>query len=79
MTDHELIANLHRRMDTQDKMLLEIRDQMNRHLAESEASKQSLDELVTIWKGSKLLIPLMAGICAAAWSFIVWAKQHVTL
>lgn len=77
MTDHELIANLHRRMDAQDKMLLEIRDQMTKHLSESEASKQSLDELVTIWKGSKILIPLMAAICAGAWSLIVWAKEHV--
>lgn len=77
MTDHELIANLHRRMDQQDKMLLEIRDKMNAHVVESDQIRPALEELVTLWKGSKILLPIMAAAAATLWAVIVWAKDHV--
>lgn len=77
MTDHELIANLHRRMDTQDKMLLEIRDAMTKHLAESDTIKPALDELITLWKGSKILIPIIAGLVGTIWAVIVWARDNL--
>lgn len=60
MTDHELIANIHRRMDSQDKMLLEIRDKINAHITDGDSIRPALDELVTLWKGSKLLIPILS-------------------
>jgi hypothetical protein len=77
VTDHELIANLHRRMDQQDKMLLEIRDKINSHVVEFEQIRPALDELVVLWRGSKLLIPLLAGGTAMVWAVIVWAKEHI--
>jgi hypothetical protein len=77
VTDHELIANLHRRMDNQDKMLLEIRDKINSHVVESDQIRPALEELVTLWKGSKILIPILAGGAAMIWAIIVWAKDHI--
>jgi hypothetical protein len=77
MTDHEVIQNLHRRMDTQDKILLEIRDTITAHLATDATIKPALEELVTLWKGSKLLIPMMATAAVSLWAFWEWAKAHI--
>ena len=77
MTDHELIANLHRRMDQQDKMLLEIRDKINAHVVESDQTRPALEELVALWKGSKILIPILASMAAAVWAVVAWAKEHI--
>jgi hypothetical protein len=77
MTDHEVIQNLHRRMDSQDKILLEIRDTITTHIATEATIKPALEELVTLWKGSKLIIPLMASTGAALWALWVWAKDHI--
>lgn len=79
MTDHELISNLHRRMDSQDKMLLEIDRKITAHVAESDTLRPALEELVSLWKGSKLLIPIMAGAAAMIWAVIAWAKDHIKL
>lgn len=79
MTDHELISNLHRRMDSQDKMLLEIDRKITAHVAESDTLRPALEELVSLWKGSKLLIPIMSGAAAMLWAIIAWAKDHIKL
>lgn len=77
MTDHELIANIHRRMDKQDELLREIRDRMNEHIITSDGMRPAIEELVTIWKGSKILIPLLIGMTGAIWAIIAWAKDHL--
>ena len=46
MTDHDLISNIHRRMDAQDAMLLETRGKG----PSQETMKPALDGLVTRWK-----------------------------
>lgn len=73
MTDHDLISNIHRRMDAQDAMLLEIRDKVT----SQETMKPALDELVTLWKGSKMLIPIMASMAGTLWALWTWAKDHI--
>ena len=73
MTDHDLINNIHRRMDAQDAMLMEIRDKVTAQ----ETMKPALDELVTLWKGSKILIPMMASAAVLLWGFWTWAKDHI--
>ena len=79
MTDHELISNLHRRLDTQDKLLMEIRDTMTAHIAEEKSVKPALDELISLWKGSKILIPMLAGAAPMIWAVISWSKDHIRL
>ena len=64
-------------MDQQDKMLLEIRDKMNAHVIESDQIRPALEELVTLWKGSKILLPILAGLVGAVWAIVVWAKENL--
>lgn len=77
VTDHELIANIHRRMDRQDQMLLEIRDKINAHVVKFDNVQPAMDELISLWKGSKILIPILAGLATATWAIIIWAKEHL--
>ena len=73
MTDHELINNIHRRMDLQDDLLREIRDKV----ISQENMKPALEELVALWKGSKIMIPMMASAAGLLWAFWTWAKDHI--
>ena len=77
MTDHDLIANIHRRMDSQDKLLLEIRDTITTHIATDSNIKPALDELITIYKGSKLIIPALVFMAGTLWAFWTWATDHI--
>jgi len=73
MTDHDLINNIHRRMDLQDDLLREIRDKV----ISQETMKPALEELVTLWKGSKIMIPLLASAAAMTWAVVAWVKDHI--
>jgi hypothetical protein len=64
-------------MDSQDKMLLEIRDKITNHLNESEQIKPALEELVVLWRGSKMLLPIIAGAFGMVWAIYTWAKDHI--
>jgi len=73
VTDHDLINNIHRRMDLQDDLLREIRDKV----ISQETMKPALEELVTLWKGSKIMIPLLASAAAMIWAVVAWLKDHI--
>ena len=73
MTDHDLINTIHRRMDLQDDLLREIRDKV----ISQETMKPALEELVTLWKGSKIMIPMMASAAGLLWAFWTWVKDHI--
>ena len=73
MTDHELINNIHRRMDLQDDLLREIRDKV----ISQETMKPALEELVALWKGSKIMIPLLASAAGMIWAVVAWVKDHI--
>ncbi len=77
MTDHDLIANLNRRMDSQDTILREIDRKITAHVAESDSIRPALEELVALWKGSKILIPILASMAAAVLAVVAWAKDHI--
>ena len=77
MTDHDAIQDIHRRMDTQDNILREIRDMVIAHITTEAKTAQATEELVTLYKGSKLLIPMLAAAAVAVWSIFVWAKDHI--
>lgn len=74
MSENE-INNIHRRMDNQDKLLLEIRDTLVRHLADDAEYKPAMKDLVILWKASKIIIPIAVGL----WAFALWLKDHVKL
>lgn len=66
-------------MDAQDAVLTEIRDMVVSHIATEREIKPAIDELVALWKGSKLIIPLLASAGAMLWAVIAWAKDHVKI
>jgi len=39
--------------------------------------KPALEELVALWKGSKLIIPMLASGAAMLWAAWTWAKDHI--
>jgi len=78
--NHTVIDNLHRRMDSQDALLLDIRDTLVAHIATEASMKPSLDELVSLWKGSKVISVIIAGLAAAGAGLVglfAWAKDHI--
>ena len=77
MTDHEMLDALHRRMDQQDKMLLEIDRKITGHMAEVNILRPAIEELVTLWKGSKLLVPILAGIGGLVAWVLSFGKDHI--
>ena len=72
MSENE-INNIHRRMDSLDEILREIRDTLIGHIAEEKDYKPALQDLVSLWKASKIVVPAGAGM----WAFVVWMKDHV--
>ena len=80
MTDHEIIQNLHRRMDKQDEMLFSIHETITKHVAESEQLRPHLEEVVILWRGSRLIVSIVGGVAlvmGAIYGAIVWARDHV--
>ena len=87
MTDAEILRQINRRLDKQDEqlakqgdLLAEIREDQVRAAATAEAIAPALDELITFWKGSRLLARIL-GTAAALASLVVgalvWSKEHI--
>ena len=77
-------AELAHRMDTQDALLREIRDMVVGHIAEEKTQKKvdavaakALDEIVLLWRASKIIIPALVASAAVILSAWVWAKEHI--
>ena len=80
MTDHELIANIHRRMDTQDDLLREVRDLITGHIASEQNLRPALEELATLWKASRTIASIIAGmtvILGGLWAIVAWSRDHI--
>lgn len=72
--------DIERRFDTQDILLREIRDTLLAHLAIDKEMKPPLDELVSLWKGSKVISAILAALFAfgaGVWALFSWAKDHI--
>lgn len=79
MSDDQ-ITNLHRRMDSQDKILAEIRDKLVSHIAEEEMIKPAISDLVALWRGSKIIggiLGSLAALGAGLWAFVEWTRNHL--
>ena len=74
--------NLHERLDTIEALSRATHDSVIEHIAEERGTKAAIDELILLWRGSKLvvsgfkiLIPVAAALLGAA----LWIKDHVKL
>lgn len=71
---------LHARLDAIEEVARSTHDSIIGHIAEERETKAAIDELILLWRGSKLvvsgfklLIPIFAALLGAA----LWAKDHV--
>jgi len=78
------VMNIHQRMDMQDSLLREIRDMVVTHIAEAQHQTKvdgpvakALDEIVLLWRASKIIIPAMLAVVTLLWGLSQWWKDHI--
>lgn len=82
--DGEALAHVHRRLDSAYEIVHETRERMIvvhellvQHIERDKEMKPALEELTTLWKGSKLIIPILSAVAiglAGAWA---WVKAEI--
>lgn len=82
--DSEALAHVHRRLDSAYDIVHETRERMItvhnllvEHIERDNEMKPALEELTTLWKGSKLIIPILSAVAiglAGAWA---WVKAEI--
>lgn len=75
----DIEASFEKRMDSQDVALGELRTLLLLRNAVDDDLRPTLHEIVLLWRGSKLIIPALVGICAVLWAIISWSKEHLKL
>jgi hypothetical protein len=65
------------RIDHQDTILREIRDMVIKHIENEQAQIKAIEELVVVWRGSKIIIPALAACLGLIGSLYLWAKEHI--
>ena len=70
-------GDLMRRIDSQDQMLLEIRDMVVLHIETEKETQQSVKELVLLWRGSKLIMPILIGAISILGGLFLWIKDYI--
>lgn len=80
MTDAEVVRQFTRRLDQQEALLKEIREAQIKHETAYEEIKPALEEVVTFWRGSRLLARILgtlAALSAFGAAFVTWARDHM--
>ena len=82
--DGEALAHVHRRLDSAYDIIHETRERMIvvhellvQHIETEKQIRPALEELATLWKGSKLIIPILSAVAiglAGAWA---WVKAEI--
>jgi hypothetical protein len=80
---HPAVHNLHRRMDAQDALLLEVRNLIITHIANVEEQKRNyapmaaaLEQIAILWRASRIIIPALVAFSVAAAATAQWFKEH---
>lgn len=71
---------LHARLDAIEEVGRATHDCIIDHIAEERETKAAIDELIILWRGSKLVVSgfkIMIPICAALLGAAMWFKDHV--
>ncbi len=89
MSDSEVLGIILSRLNHQDKTLDEIkgnqselRGKLDTHMQLEAEVKPSIDELVAVLHGSKLIGRLVIWMCSlagAVWAAVAWARDHIKL
>lgn len=71
---------LHKKLASIEKLAKDTHDSIISHVAEERQTKAAIDELILLWRGSKLMvaalkitIPIIAALAGGA----IWLKDHV--
>ena len=89
MSDNELMNIILQRLNRQDHSLDEIKanqsemkSKLDTHMMMESEVKPSIDELIAVLNGSKIIGRLVIWLCSmigVIWAAVVWARNHVTL
>lgn len=74
------LIRLHERIDELLKQVADIDKKVSAHLATEAELAPAIIDLVTLWRVSKLIIPIITGIVmllGSLWGLIVWGKEHL--
>ena len=87
MSDSDVLGMILERIKAQDKALddikanqAEMRGKLDTHMQLEAEVKPSIDELIAVLNGSKLIGRLVIWTCSlagAVWAAIAWARDHV--
>ncbi len=80
MTDIEVIRRIEKRLDQQDEVLKEIREEQIRVAETAKAMAPALEEVVAFWKGSRILAKILgtlAALASLAVGAIVWSADRL--
>lgn len=78
-TWHDEAAALHERLDKIEKLAEETHTYMVAHIESEKETKAALDELILLWRGSKMMVSaakLVIPVFAALIGAVVWAREH---
>jgi len=70
-------AKLHARIDEITGMLQDMRRILDVHVALDKDISPALKEIVIVWKGSKIMIPLLVTILTGLIASYAWIKDHI--
>ncbi|WP_350497464.1 hypothetical protein [Accumulibacter sp.] len=71
---------LHARLDAIESLSRATHDSIIGHIAEERETKAAIDELILLWRGSKLVVSgfkILIPVCAALLGAAMWFKDHV--
>ena len=74
MSENE-VTELRRQLESMSELLHKLDKLLVGHIAEERDYKPALQDLVVLWKASKIIIPG----AVLVWGFVVWFKDHVRL
>lgn len=87
MSDNEVLTIILSRLNHQDKTLdeikgnqAELRGKLDTHMQLEAEVKPSIDELIAVLQGSKLIGRLVIWMCSlagAVWAAVAWARDHI--
>lgn len=80
MTDAEVLRQINRRLDDLAKEVGQIREEQVRAATIAENIAPALDELISFWKGSRILARILgtlAALSSLAVGAVVWSKDHI--
>ena len=89
MSDNELMGMILQRLNKQDVTLdeikgnqAELKGKLDMHMMMEAEVKPSIDELIAVLHGSKIIGRLVIWACSfigMVWAVIAWARDHVKL